>query len=800
MKAQISIKPHVDASTAETIVNQLSAAVLTEVKVVALEGIILFDYKNGEALRSAIEILRQNKIDVETRKEVFPITGMSCASCAASAETMLSAADGVLSAAVNIANESGLVEYAPSLTSPAELRQVLQQVGFDLIIEDDKAAQEEAIAQQQQTYLRSLRKQTVGAVVFSIPTAIIGMFFMEWRFANLAMWILSTPVLLIFGRQFFINAWKQARHGKANMDTLVALSTFTSYVFSLFNMFFPEVWHRQGLHAHVYFEASAVIVSFILLGRLLEERAKNSTSSAIKQLIGLQPNTVVRKTSQGEEEVPIAKVLKGDELVAKPGEKIAVDGRVATGSTFIDESMITGEPVAVEKFEGEQVFSGTINQQGYITYIAEKVGGETILAQIIRRVQEAQGSKAPIQQLVDRIAGIFVPTVIAIAILSLVLWLALGGDNAVAMAVLSFVTVLVIACPCALGLATPTAIMVAMGKGAQNGILIKDAESLELAQKVSVVLLDKTGTITEGNVEVNHIEWSKAHGTAHAAVLLGIEKRSQHPLANAIVKHLEESSSAVEPAQFEDITGKGVRASADGLTYFVGNLSLLEDQHVTIEESLLKQYETESKKGRTVVFFASEKEALAMVSLSDQIKPTSVEAIKQLRDKGIEVVMLTGDAHQAAQSVAEATSVSGFRSGMLPSDKSDFVKELQGQGKVVAMVGDGINDAEALAQADVSIAMGKGTDIAMSVAKITIISSDLRKIAEAIALSSKTSKTIRQNLFWAFIYNIIGIPIAAGALYPILGFLLSPMIASAAMALSSVSVVTNSLQIRASRS
>ncbi|WP_320052437.1 heavy metal translocating P-type ATPase [uncultured Acetobacteroides sp.] len=786
------------ALAAEAIAEQLTAAGLTPISINATSGVLSFGYKDGAALRHAVEVLRRYGVALELKREVFPITGMSCASCAASAQTMLSAAEGVVEASVNIATESGLVEYAPALTSPTDLRRVLQQVGFDLIIEEDKAALDEEVAQQQRAHLRQLRRQTVGAIAFSIPTAAIGMLWMEWRYANVAMWLLATPVLLIFGQQFFVNAWRQARHRKANMDTLVAISTATSYAFSVFNTLLTEVWLRQGLEAHVYFEASAVIISFILLGRLLEERAKSSTSSAIRQLVGLQPNTVVRINSNGEEEeIPIAKVLKGDRLIAKPGEKIAVDGRVASGSSFVDESMITGEPIASEKFEGEPVYAGTINQNGYLTYIAEKIGGETILAQIVKKVQEAQGSKAPVQHLVDRIAGIFVPVVMAIALASFGLWMALGGDNAVSMAILSFVTVLVIACPCALGLATPTAIMVAMGKGAQRGILIKDAESLEMAQKVGVVLLDKTGTITQGDVKVDSIEWdSEADINQLSSALYSIEKRSNHPLANAVVAYLEGQGKAADISEFESITGRGVRATIGTTSYYVGNLQLIEEQHIPISDRMMEAFEHHSDQGRTVVLFAQQDGVVAAIALSDQLKPTSAEAIRRLRERGIEVVMLTGDADRVAQAVAKQVGVSGYRSQLLPSDKSDFVKQLQAEGKVVAMVGDGINDAEALAQANVSIAMGKGTDIAMSVAKITIISSDLTKVAEAITLSSITTRTIRQNLFWAFIYNVVGIPIAAGALFPLTGFMLNPMVASAAMALSSVSVVSNSLRIR----
>lgn len=798
LQASINIGTKISSPLAESIIEKLTNSGLATTKFDVATGVLSFGYKDGLALRNAIDILNSYSIKLEVKKETFPITGMSCASCAASAETMLASAEGVIVASVNIANESGLVEYVTSLTNPTELRKTLQQVGFDLVLEEDNTALEEEHSSKQRAHLNALKRKTIGAIAFSVPTAIIGMFFMEWRYANVIMWILATPVLFVFGQQFFINAWRQAKHARANMDTLVAISTFTAYAFSVFNTLFPDVWHRQGLHAHVYFEASAVIISFILLGRLLEEKAKSSTLSAIKKLIGLQPNSVIRINENGkEEEIPIAKVLKGDCLIAKPGDKIAVDGKVVSGSSFVDESMITGEPIPDEKFTDKPVYAGTINQNGYLTYQAEKIGGDTILSQIIKKVQEAQGSKAPVQHLVDKIAGIFVPVVIAISLTSFVIWMVFGANNAISMAILSFVTVLVIACPCALGLATPTAIMVAMGKGAQNGILIKDAESLEQARKVSVVLLDKTGTITQGNIKVDSIEWATTNNSEHlSAILYSIEKRSNHPLANAVASHLQDYSKELDISQFENITGKGVRATIANEMYLVGNIQLIEEQHIAVSNTMATTFEQETEKGKTVVFFAAQDKVLAMISLSDQIKPSSIDAVKLLRNMGIEVIMLTGDSNRVAKNVANIAGVNDFRGQMLPSDKSDFVKQLQNQGKVVAMVGDGINDAEALAQANVSIAMGKGTDIAMSVAKITIISSDLMKIPEAINLSTVTTKTIRQNLFWAFIYNIIGIPIAAGALFPLTGFMLNPMIASATMALSSVSVVSNSLRIR----
>jgi Cu2+-exporting ATPase len=625
------------------------------------------------------------------------------------------------------------------------------------------------------------------------------MFFMDIPYANYIMLALSTPVVIIFGRQFFINAWKQAKHRSANMDTLVAMSTGIAYLFSVFNTVNPEFWHSRGLHAHVYFEAAAVVIAFILLGKMLEDRAKGNTSSAIKKLMGLQPSTVTIIHHGGHQmEIPIAKVKVGDLLLAKPGEKIAVDGSVTSGSSFLDESMLSGEPVPVQKQMGDKLFSGTINQKGSLQYKAEKVGSDTVLAHIIKSVQEAQGSKAPVQKLVDKIAGIFVPIVIGIALLSMLAWIVLGGDNGFTQGLMAMVTVLVIACPCALGLATPTAIMVGVGRGAENGILIKDAESLEQAYKLDSIILDKTGTITQGKPEVVAMEWAEgADKNWLAPVLYGIEANSEHPLAEAVGNYL--SFHEIEKAainDFESITGKGVVATFSGQRFHVGSSSYVASLQITIPASLQAHADEWLSQAATVIWFADEKNVLAAIAIADKVKESSAEAIRRLIEMGITPYMLTGDNAQTAKAVADKVGIREFVAETLPDDKAAFIKKLQSQGHIVAMVGDGINDSQALAQADVSIAMGKGTDIAMDVAKMTLISSDLMSIPKAISLSRKTVRVIRQNLFWAFIYNIIGIPIAAGVLFPVNGFLLNPMIAGAAMALSSVSVVTNSLRLK----
>ncbi|MGE9311114.1 heavy metal translocating P-type ATPase [Niabella sp. CJ426] len=750
--------------------------------------------KDNEVVADAVKAIKDLGYGVSTVKKTFPVLGMTCASCAGSAESIVKYQEGVVSASVNFATGNLTVEYLPNITDASQLQKAVQSIGYDLLVEDESRQQETLEAIHAEKF-RKLKNKTIWAVLLSLPVVTIGMFFMNMPFANEIMWLFATPVVLWLGKDFFVNAWKQAKHRSANMDTLVALSTGIAYLFSVFNVLFPGFWQQRGLHAHVYFEAAAVVIAFILLGKLLEEKAKGNTSSAIKKLMGLQPKAVLVIQSDGtEQQVAIGEVQAGDIILVKPGEKIAVDGMVISGNSYVDESMLSGEPVAVLKKENEKVFAGTINQKGSFKFKAVNVGKETMLAHIIKMVQEAQGSKAPVQKLVDKIAGIFVPVVIGIAILTFVLWLILDGENGIVQGLLAAVTVLVIACPCALGLATPTAIMVGVGKGAEKGILIKDAESLELAKKVNAIVLDKTGTITEGRPVVTNILWNN-NDDATRNILLSLEKQSEHPLAEAVVKQLKGVDS-VSLSSFDSITGKGVKAVYNNETYVVGNKKLLAENNITIDNELLKYAEEWGKQSKTIIWFANSKQALAVIAIADTIKETSVEAVRQLQNLGIELYMLTGDNEATAKAIAQQTGIKHYKAEVLPQHKADFVKELQQQGKVVAMVGDGINDSTALATADVSIAMGKGSDIAMDVAKMTIISSDLTKIPQAIRLSKQTVSTIKQNLFWAFIYNLIGIPVAAGILYPINGFLLNPMIAGAAMALSSVSVVSNSLRLK----
>lgn len=731
-------------------------------------------------------------------REQYQVTGMTCASCARSVETGLCRMPGVRSASVNLANNSVQVEYVSSEASPEDLKKALQGIGYDLIIE----GKGEATANEYQEHrYDALRRRVMGALLLAVPLVLLGMFFMNAPGANYLMWALTTPLVFWFGRSFFINAWKQARHGVATMDTLVALSTGIAYTFSVFNTLNPAFWQSRGLEAHVYFEAAGVVIAFVLLGKWLEERAKAQTSSSIKKLMGLQPQTVMRLLPDGQtEEVPTATVVVGDLLLVRPGEKVPVDGVVHSGRSHVDESMLSGEPIPVAKGPGDRLWAGTVVQHSPLQLRAEQVGADTLLAQIIRTVEEAQGSKAPVQRMVDRVAAVFVPIVILIALASLAAWWLWGGNDGLVRGLLAMVTVLVIACPCALGLATPTAIMVGIGKGAEKGILIKNAESLELAHRIQVLALDKTGTLTAGKPTVEAILWADdLPAGPWADVFYSLERQTQHPLAEAIAAHLESEAMPVPVAEVEQLPGLGVRAYFRNARILAGNRPLLAAEGLMLPATLARAAERWEREAKTVVFFAYADRVLAAAAIADPVQTSAAPAVRQLRELGIDVWLLTGDNAQSAQAVAQTLGIEHVRAGLMPADKEAFVREQQAQGKVVAMVGDGINDSQALARADVSIAMGRGTDIAMDVAHMTLMSSDLRKIPEAIRLSRQTVRTLRQNLFWAFVYNVIGIPIAAGVLYPTYGFMLNPMFAGGAMALSSVSVVSNSLRLKWTR-
>lgn len=731
----------------------------------------------------------------ETETKVLPVLEMSCAVCAGNVESTVQALSGVEKASVNFAAGTLTVTYNPSVITLEVMQAAVQAAGYDLIVEaEDPVAMQEEKARM---HYKILRRNTIGAWTLSIPLALLGMVFMHVPFGNWIMMVLALAIMIFFGRSFYVNGVRHALKGKANMDTLVALSTSIAFLFSLFNTLCPGFWLGKGLEPHVYYEASGVIIAFVLLGKLMEERAKNSTSSAIKGLMGLQPKTARLVTDGREEEVPISNLQVGNVVSVRPGEKIPVDGTLLQGSSSVDESMLSGEPIPVEKNAGDRVLAGTINQKGAFTMEVTSVGGTTVLAQIVQMVQSAQGSKAPVQRIVDKISGIFVPVVVSLSFLTFVCWLVIGGESYFSYALLSAVSVLVIACPCALGLATPTALMVGMGKGAEQHILIKDAFALENLCKVDTVVLDKTGTLTEGVPVVTDSYWISDDNIRYLDVLYTAEQKSEHPLASAILCWLEESGAKVcEAENFESLTGRGVRIQVEGVTYWVGSQGLLDIFQAGIPEKVRKQIGQWQEDGQSVVFYGQETRLLAVLAISDRIKPTSAEAVKELKKQGIEVHLLTGDGVRTAERVAATLDIGYYKAEVMPNDKEEYIISLQQQGKKVAMVGDGINDSQALARADVSIAMGKGTDIAMDVAMVTLITSDLLLLPGAIRLSKQTVRLIYQNLFWAFIYNVIGIPLAAGVLFPINGLLLNPMLASAAMAFSSVSVVLNSLRLK----
>ena len=724
-------------------------------------------------------------------KVIYPVSGMSCAGCAAGLQKLLREQEGVVTADINFATKSASIEFDPEKINSENLRHTTQSLGFELHITSDKEEQE---AEEKRGYVRLKNKTIIAMTSAAIIMTLSMTPLMHHKASSWIMAVLSSFVLFFCGKQFFIGAFKQLKHRSSNMDTLVALSTSTAYIFSLFNLLFPDALAGHGLSSDLYFEAAAVIVAFILLGRFLEERAKRKTSSSIKKLMGLRPKSAMIIDADGSiMEIPIENIVPGNIVLVKAGEKIAVDGIVDEGNSFVDESMITGESVAVEKVRGDEVFAGTINQNGSFSFIAKKVGSETLLANIIEMVTQAQNSKAPIQRLVDKIAAIFVPVVIMIAVVSAAIWILIGGESAIVHGVLAFVTVLVIACPCALGLATPTAIMVGMGRGAEKGILIKDSAALEKMKRVETVVLDKTGTITEGAPEVTDLKWvCEDNRSDFNNILFTMESGSGHPLANAICTYLE-GASFIEGISSETMAGSGITASVGAERYYVGNEAMF--GFLEIEQDNTRWIEAKETEGKTVVIFGSQKEIIALIALADKIKPSSKSAIEQLHRMGINVVMATGDNRTTAKEIASQAGITEYISKALPEDKFKLIESMQRSGKIVAMVGDGINDSAAMAQADVGVAMGKGSDIAIEVASVTIISGELGKIADAVKLSLKTTAVIRQNLFFAFIYNILAIPVAAGILYPLTGFLLNPMIGGLAMALSSVSVVTNSLRL-----
>lgn len=749
------------------------------------------DHNKNLEIEKQIEDIKTSS-DKEASKVQFPVLGMTCAACSAHVQKALKNQKGVRYSSVNLANNTAYIEYNTQETSPEQLKKAVEDAGYNLVIEtEDKDKIQDIKAKEYNT----LKRNCISALALGIPLSIIAMFFHTIPYANYIMWALATPIVFIFGAPFFVNTRKQLKHRTSNMDTLVALSTGIAYLFSVFNTLYPEFWTDRGLDAHVYFEVSGIVIAFVLLGRLLEAKAKRSTSNAIEGLIGIQPKTATAIRNGKPEDILISEIVVGDIILIKAGEKIAVDGTITDGHSFIDESMISGEPLAVEKTSGDKLYSGTINQSGNLHFRADKVGKDTFLAQIIKTVEEAQGSRAPIQNIVDRIASVFVPIIVILSILTFAIWTILGHDNNISQGLLSAVTVLIIACPCALGLATPTAIMVGIGRGATQGILIKDAEALESALKVTSIVLDKTGTITEGRPQVNNIQWYN-HNQIDKDILYNIESYSDHPLAQAIIDIIGNRSKLLTDIKVSNLPGLGLEAEYKSKKYFVGSIKLIKNNGIDFSAEAQKWLSLKANNANTIVYFADDSRIIASLAISDMVRATSKPAIEKLKSMGLDVYMLTGDNQGVAEKVASEVGIKHVVANVLPTEKAGFVKSLQDKGEIVAMVGDGINDSAALATADLSIAMGRGSDIAIDAAQITIMSSDLNLLAKAINLSKATVRTIRQNLFWAFIYNIIGIPLAAGILYPINGFLLNPMIAGAAMALSSVCVVTNSLLLK----
>lgn len=727
-------------------------------------------------------------------KKTFPALNMHCAGCARNIEKTVQRLPGVSDASVNLATNSLFVTYDITQQSPQSIRKAVVAAGYDLIIDEENVAEKQEA--EQQTRYKRLKRNLIATWILVVPMLLLSMVFMHAPYANIIMLLLSIPVIFVFGRSFYINAWKQAKIGRSNMDTLVALSTSIAFIFSLFNTIFPEFWYSRGLEPHVYYEAATVIIAFVLTGKLMEERAKGNTSSAIRKLIGLQPQSARVIRNGKETDIPIAQLTVNEYISVRPGERIPVDGKVTEGNSYVDESMISGEPVAVCKNAGDTVLTGTINQKGAFIMQATQVGSDTVLSRIIRMVQEAQGSKAPVQRIVDKVTGIFVPVVLGLAILTFIVWMIFGGTSYFSHALLSAVSVLVIACPCALGLATPTALMVGVGKAAQNHILVKDAVALEQMRKVDTVVLDKTGTITEGRPIVTEWLWTAPEKEEYNRIILSAELKSEHPLGEAIVTALQEKGVETVPVEnFESITGKGIQVEYKGKRYWVGSHKLVSENGAEFTDTVNNLLTRFDGLGCSIIYAGCENELVSIIAITDPVKPTSVQAVKELKSQGIEVYMLTGDDERTAGVVADRVGILYYISNALPADKQEFIVKLQQEGKIVAMVGDGINDSQALANADVSIAMGKGTDIAMDVAMVTLTTSDLLLLPKAFRLSSLTVRLIYQNLFWAFIYNLIGIPIAAGILYPVSGLLLNPMLASAAMAFSSVSVVLNSLRL-----
>jgi Cu+-exporting ATPase len=768
------------------------------------KGIVVYNPKIVN-IKQLVQTIKDLGYHVITNRITLPISGMSCAGCVEKIEKNLSRLDGVVFVVANFATEKVTIEYLGSVVGIKDFKKAVESAGDYKVLE---TKEEEWIGDielkiREKEYER-LKSKFITSAILSV-LVLVGSFQNLFPFLSQIphqimfyfLFALTTPILFWAGGQFLRGFWIELKRFSADMNSLIAIGTSAAYLYSSIATFFPQIFVSSGQEVEVYFDTSAVIITLVLLGRLLEAKAKGRTSEAIKKLLGLRAKTA-RVIKDGKElDIPIEEMLVGDIIIVRPGEKIPVDGKVKEGYSSVDESMITGESIPVEKNIGDEVIGATINKTGSFKFEATKIGKQTMLSQIVKLVQEAQGSKAPIQRLADKIAGIFVPIVIAIAIITFVIWYFLGPKPSLVFALLNFVAVLIIACPCALGLATPTAIMVGTGKGAQNGILIKSGESLEIAHRLNIIVLDKTGTITKGQPEVTDIIAISEVGEDGLIRLAGsLEKNSEHPLGEAIVNYAESKNlELTEPEEFNSIPGQGIEGKVDGKKVLLGNLKLMREKKISLNEYEAKAVRL-ADEGKTPMFVVIDGEVAGIIACADTIKDGSIRAVEELHKMGLEVVMITGDNSKTANAIARKVKIDKVLSEVLPQDKAGEIEKFQKGNKLVAMVGDGINDAPALAGADIGIAIGSGTDVAIESSDITLIKDDLNSVVDAIRLSKQTMKVIKQNLFWAFVYNILGIPIAAGILYPFFGILLSPIIASAAMSFSSVSVVSNSLRLR----
>ena len=765
------------------------------------------DRVSPESIIQAIENIGFN---IQTVKKVFPVEGMTCASCVSRVEKKLRSLDGVTDAQVNLASERATVDYLESRVGMREFIDALAQIGYKVPqeeIEEQTTRDLEAQRHREETRRLTLKLMVSGFAALLIMAG--GMrdqlgFLPAWDASvyHLVFFVLATPVQFWGGWQFYRGTWTGLRHGYADMNTLIAVGTSAAYAYSVFATFFPSALQSLGQEVLVYYDTAAMIIALVLMGRLLEARAKGRTSDAIKKLIGLQPKTAKVERDGKELEIPIAQVVANDIVCVRPGEQVPVDGTLIEGQTAIDESMITGESIPAEKQVGDDVIGASINKTGFFKMKATRLGKDSVLAHIIKMVEEAQGSKAPIQRLADQVAGIFVPTVIALASLAFMVWWIWGDAIAVLptepflFAMMIFISVMIIACPCALGLATPTAIMVGTGRGAELGILIKGGEILEQAQRIDTVVFDKTGTLTQGQPEVTDIFTSQMDEAELLSLAASLEKGSEHPLGEAVVAEAEKRNIALQPFQeFKALPGFGVQARVNGHDVALGNRALMEQAGLDLS-AVAGPLDAWTAQGKTPMLVKVDGRLGGMIAAADRIKPHAKEVVARLHQKGLKVIMITGDHSQTARAVADELGIDQVLAEVLPGDKAVEVKRLMDQGRFVAMVGDGINDAPALAQAHIGIAMGSGTDIAMETSDITLMTHNLNAVVDAIELSRSTLRKIKQNLFWAFFYNILGIPIAAGLLYPGYGILLKPLFAAAAMSFSSVSVVGNSLLLK----